>query len=317
MNNENDTSHHILVTGGSGFIGHHLVKQLSSSYHVTVIDLVAPNSPVKDVDYIQADISELSGEDIGPTVDGIIHLAAISRVITAEYHALPTWTTNVEGTQHLLSLLYSREKKPWFIYGSSREVYGEPISFPVTESHPLLPMNRYAQSKLAAEHLVSLYSNSCAVPSMILRFSNVYGDINDQLDRVIPKFILQALDGEDLELQGATNTFDFTHISDTVQGILLAIQSLTTRSDSSCRRYNICTGQGTTLRKLADLTIELTNSSSRTIETSSRTFDVGSYWGDFLRAKTELGYSPTIPLREGLSGLVAKFQTIEIEEVTL
>ncbi len=305
----------LCITGASGFIGTSLIKCLEANFSLVLIDIVPPKIQLNDKSkFIQMDVNNIETNHIEDCV-GIIHLAAISRVIWGEERPLETWTVNVETTQHLLNIAQQMKNKPWIIYGSSREIYGEPNDLPVNEKNSWKPINRYGVSKLAAEGLIKLYGENNNVSTIILRFSNVYGNNFDQMDRVIPKFMKLAIQDDMLELQGSTNSFDFTHINDTINGLLLSIKYINTnRISSFC--FNICTGVGTTLDELSKLILEITKSSSSIKETTRRSYDVNNYIGDFSLANEILQYEPKVELREGLI-ILYNLLVNEIQEVKL
>ena len=308
----------ILVTGANGLIGEQLTLLLKDKYELTLIDNREKNKEGlsdsdTNVNFVLKDIQDLTKEDMAD-VSGIIHLAAVSRVIWGHERPLDTWNVNVGGTQHILNLCQSLNHKPWIIYGSSREVYGEAESFPVDEGQPWKPMNVYGVSKLAAEALVHTYMHENEVPCISLRFSNVYGSLNDHKDRVIPQFIANALSGKDLELHQGSNTFDFTHLDDTAQGIVNTVEyirdtdwEIVERQD----RFNICTGKRTSLKQLSDIILKETGSTSSIIETSPRNYDVNHFYGSWDLAKSVLNYKPKVSLADGLKRLIESMKREE------
>ena len=151
--------------------------------------------------------------------DGVVHLAAISRVVDAEKDKTNCIAVNLFGTKYLVDVL-ERSKDTWLIFGSSREVYGEQKQFPVKESAPKKPINIYGECKLQGEQLIKERLQKYA----ILRFSNVYGNDYDIEGRVVPAFVKRALTDQILYLEGGEQTIDFTHISNTVESIIDTIQ---------------------------------------------------------------------------------------------
>ena len=310
----------VVITGSSGLIGTSLFRELRNNYQLILIDNRYPKYDLnKCSQFILKDIRELTKDDLEGAI-GIIHLAAVSRVIWGEERPLETWSVNVEGTQHLLNLALFVDTVKWIIYGSSREVYGEPTSFPVSDGHSLAPLNRYGVSKLAAEGLLNIFHKNTQIPALSLRFSNVYGSLFDQMDRVIPKFILQALNNEPLKIEGNQNTFDFTHINDTIKAIISAIKYLengriTYDNKVKYNALNICTGRETKLLELGQLIIRLTNSSSSIQEVSPRSYDVKNFRGDWKIANNLLSYKPEIELEQGLKDYIEliRSQMIEVQ----
>ncbi len=287
----------VVITGGAGLIGLGLTSLLKETAEIVVLDTRKPMQ--NGIEWVQGDIQEFDTHihDLGD-FDGIIHLAAVSRVIDAENDPLETWKVNVGGTLKILETI--RNKSPWIIYGSSREVYGEQTDFPVKETASRKPINVYGITKLTCERLVAEYIKSKKTKGAILRFSNVYGGANDHRTRVIPFFISQALKGEPLMLNGRSNTFDFTHLDDTVMGIIKTLEWIKKAKPGSCEDFNICTGKATTLERLADLVVEYTGSSSEIRDNTRREYDVNNFCGSWEKAENLLGYNPSIPIEKGL-----------------
>jgi len=311
---------HILVTGGSGFIGRTLVKKLvARGTSVIVYDIV----PFPDPEPINSRVKYLSG-DIRDTrtlemifrefrIEGVIHLAAVSRVITAQNDPELCWDVNVNGTRSLLDAITTSPQKPWIIMGSSREVYGEPEILPVPESYGFHPINIYGEAKVAGERLVREYAETHGLNSVVLRFSNVYGARYDILDRVIPRFILKALQDETLEIHGGGQIFDFTHVDDTTHGILLAVAYLQKQMNSgSFDDFHILTGTPHSLQDVAAMIEMALNKPLNTVYTGPRNYDVVRFFGDPSKAYANLGFQASIPLEVGIQKTVELFQEEEI-----
>ena len=159
--------------------------------------------------------------------NGVIHLAAVSRVIIAQNNPKECIRTNISGTKVLLEVLsHESLEKPWLIFGSSREVYGEPHMLPVLETFEKKHVNIYGDSKIQGENMFKDFANLHNTSAIILRFSNVYGNEFDLLDRVIPKFIKAINNGECLIIEGGEQVIDFTHIDDTIDTIIKTIYYL-------------------------------------------------------------------------------------------
>ena len=178
----------ILVTGSAGLIGRKLVQSLKSSGS----DVVEFDSVHETAHSSYGDI--LNKEHIAQKIrgcHGIVHLAALSRVIWGEKFPSLCQFVNQLGTKNLLDEALDLPQKPWFLYASSREVYGEQEILPVREEAKLAPLNVYAKTKVYAENLVGK-AGERGLPTSILRFSNVFGGVQDHKDRVIPAFCLGA-----------------------------------------------------------------------------------------------------------------------------
>ncbi|NVM44223.1 MAG: GDP-mannose 4,6-dehydratase [Candidatus Lokiarchaeota archaeon] len=301
----------ILITGSSGFIGFAL-KRLLVEKGIEIVTYDIKENSLDDV----RDISALQAKIIG--VDGIVHLAAVSRVKIAQENPLECINTNIGGLTNVLEStreLIFENGHPWVIFGSSREVYGEPMNLPVVETSNRKAINVYGVSKLSGEELCKVYSDNYGLKIRVLRFSNVYTGANDHLDRVIPKFILHALNKEDLVINGSgEELFDFTYITDTIQGIWGCIQeiegSLLLFDD-----FNISTGVPLSLRELAEIIIENTNSSSRVKYTQSRSYDVNKFYADPGKARKILGFSPKITIKKGIDLAIQELKMLRSAKV--
>ena len=188
-----------MVTGSEGLIGKELSRKLLER-KINVIGYDIKNG--QDV------LDQKSLERIICDVDGVIHLAAISRVVTGYKDPYAAVMTNVIGTSNILDLIRRKNPSCWMIFGSSREVYGESQSIK-KESDPQKPVNVYGVSKSAGEYLSLCYGNNYNLRTFVVRFSNVYGGLNDHPDRVIPRFFNQALANSDITVYGGNQIFDF------------------------------------------------------------------------------------------------------------
>lgn len=304
----------ILITGGAGFIGSTTVKELlNEGFHVEVIDIKKGSTSLFDVkdriEYHRFDVRDYdSVKKVVNEVDGIIHLAAISRVIWGYERPKECIDINIGGTTNVLEAARKSKNQPWVIFGSSREVYGEPDSIPVKEDATKKPMNVYGVSKLAGEMLCRRYHGNYGLRAGILRFSNVYGGAHDILDRVIPRFILNAMNDKDIEIHGGEQLFDFTHLSDTVRGITILAKRLDQCEDKYCEDYHILTGNSTDLGELSNLILDEVKSNSNVLYTSPRSYDVEKFCGDPGKAKEKLGFQASMGIKEGIRRTVRLFK---------
>src|SRR3990167_3176400 len=206
----------ILITGSKGLIGSALKRSLQL-LNIEVVGIDS-NEPVDHPDHGTILDQDTLFHRIR-NCDGVIHLAAVSRVIFGEKFPKLCWETNVLGTQKVLEAAMYSKKKPWVLYASSREVYGEQKILPVNEKALLQPVNIYGESKVEAENQTLSFSKKGLITG-IVRFSNVFGSVHDHPDRVIPAFCLAAVQRDEIRVDGKENLFDFTYIDDVVHGIL-------------------------------------------------------------------------------------------------
>ena len=237
--------------------------------------------------------------------DGVYHLAAVSRVAWGQEDPFNCWLTNQVGTINVLEACTKADSKPVLLEASSREVYGEPLYLPVNEGHPKRPKSVYGLTKLSAERACQSYSNKSgldpSVNHVIMRFSNVYGSERDLPERVIPKFMNQALRGEDITLYGGDQILDFTFIDDTISGIM-KLGSACLEGDGSIfgEDFHFVTGRGVSVHQLASIIVDLVGSRSKIIHGASNIFEVRKFIGDSTKAHKILGYEARVSLEHGL-----------------
>jgi nucleoside-diphosphate-sugar epimerase len=296
----------ILVTGSEGLVGTALAPELRTrGFAVAGLDLKLPaDHPGR------ADVAD--GERVAQLMDGccgIVHLAAVSRVVWAERDPERCWRTNVEATRSLLSSAQGSPARPWLLFASSREVYGEPARLPVAEDDALRPVNIYGRSKAEGESLV-LAAREHGMATAVVRFSNVYGSTDDHPDRVVPAFARGAVEGSDLRVDGSGSTFDFAHLGDTVAGVLAVIDALE-RGERRLPAIHFCTGRATTLGELAQIANRAGGGRSRIIEMPQRSYDVTRFVGDPGRARALLGWQASTEVVEGVRRLVHDFAKLQ------
>ena len=290
---------HVLITGGAGLIGTASKTYFEQrGWNVSTLDLRDCDLDGRTIDHV-GDIVELKSlQDILQDIDGVLHLAAISRVIDAELNKEECTRVNVNGTKRLLEAA-SAAKCRWFIFGSSREVYGEPISLPVSEENGVAPINHYGHAKVIGENMVK---NHCEMNEMAhsnLRFSNVYGHSGDHQTRLVNAFIIQALKSESLEIHGGGQLFDFTHVDDTAAAIFAAAEMLHDLNES-LPTIHVLPGEAVAIEDLAAMVISITDSNSEIVYTPGRDYDVERFHGDPSRMNEILGYKCSTDIRTGL-----------------
>ncbi|MBY0461593.1 MAG: NAD-dependent epimerase/dehydratase family protein [Alphaproteobacteria bacterium] len=285
----------LLVTGSKGLIGSALsvcLNQLGFVFKPFDVRFDPGHSGAGDIRDKDSVRKAVEGSI------GIIHLAGTSRVISGEKDPELCWEQNVEGTENVIEAALNSPLKPWVVYASSREVYGQQDLLPVAEDTVLRPMNVYAYSKVAAEKRIKDAREEGLITS-ILRFSNVFGSPFDHEDRVIPAFCRAALLGENLYVEGAENTFDFTFVDDVVRGIA-AVVGILTKCPQNLPPIHFTTGRGITLKEAASIITERAKSFSLVKEMPPRSFDVSRFYGNPSRAKELLGWMPQFSFEEAI-----------------
>lgn len=282
----------ILVTGSSGLVGRELVARLRHMGHEPVaFDLMPVDGAfARDIRDPEALTAALSG------CDGVYHLAAVSRVAWGEQDPATCHSINVAATQLLVERMRDAGK-PWLVFASSREVYGDPASARVTEGDPIAPVNAYGRSKAEAEIVIG-GARSDGFRTAIVRLSNVYGTLNDHPDRAVPALLWRAINDAPIELTGGENYFDFVHVDDSVDGLIAAGEAVA--AGASPPAVHLATGQPTSLATLARTAIELCGSRSDVKILPARSFDVSGFCGDPAQANALYGWRAKVALPEGM-----------------
>lgn len=291
----------ILVTGSAGLIGSAVVERLrSDGLDVREFDVAA--DAAQDVRDAAALDRALAG------VSGIVHLAAVSRVVWAERD--PEWTEAVnlvplrQIAAHMRNAAARGGRSPWLIFASSREVYGDCARRPVREDAAFSPRNVYARSKVAGEECVAGLARDGFIAN-VCRFSNVYGSIADHADRVVPAFARAAATGGTIRMDGPDCEFDFTHVDDVVRGLGSAIEA--TAAGQQFDPVHFVTGRPCTLGELADLALAGARAPVTLATAPARTFDVARFCGDPARAQQLFGWRAEVPIEQGIRRLIDDF----------
>lgn len=294
----------ILVTGSNGLVGSSLIKRLEE-LGVICIPFDIQTHKIQNIQYLEAlySIEE---------VDGIVHLAGTSRVVLGQQNPELCRLNNVLGTRNVIKKALSQKKKPWILFASSREVYGQQDSLPVHEFFDRRPMNVYAKSKHLAENLL-LEARKYSLKTAIMRLSNVFGGLTDHANRVIPAFCLAALNNNTLKLEGADNVFDFTYIEDVVEGIIKLIHLINTSSEPP-PPIHFVSNRGISLSEAASIIIDKAQG-GQIIKTTPRTYDVSKFYGDNSRARSLLDWSPRHTFEEAISRFINDLKTHPFNEV--
>ncbi len=291
----------ILITGSEGLVGSALRAALGASgADIVGLDLRGAAAERGDVRNAGAVRSAIGG------CTGVVHLAAVSRVIWAERDPDECWRTNVGGLRNVIEAAEREREPPWILFASSREVYGQPDHLPATEEAPLRPINIYGRSKVEGERLL-LAASERGVRTAVVRLSNVYGTTRDHADRVVPAFARAAALGMPLRVEGPDRTFDFTHIDDTCAGLQGLIERLA-GPQAPPPPVHLLTGRPTALGELAALAVRLAGTRSPICEAPPRSYDVSSFYGCPKRAAELLGWVARVQLAEGLDRLIEAFR---------
>lgn len=301
----------VLVTGGAGFIGSHVVDRLvSDDCSVRVIDnlstgkLMNVNHHLRNgrVDFVNGDVRnfELVKKCVHD-VDAVVHLAAITSVPFSFKNPDLTYETNVRGTLNLLTSCVE-EKVGRFVFISSCAVYGEPMFLPVNERHPTNPISPYAKSKLVGEQYCLDFHEQRLLKAVVLRLFNVYGprQVFNDYSGVITSFIDRIRQKMPLIIYGdGSQTRDFVNVYDISQAVLQALEN----EAAEGKVFNIGFGTPTSLNELAKYVLELAGLNLEILYDKPRLGDIKDTFANISKAKKLLGYKPNFSLKDGLSAL--------------
>jgi UDP-glucose 4-epimerase len=307
----------VIVTGGAGFIGSELVRQLAArGDRVVIVDNLVNGKRdnvadvlSRDVTLLVADVRDLA--TVTPLLRDartVYHLACLG--VRHSVHS-PHENHDVNATATLQLLAAARQADvPRFVYVSSSEVYGGVQSTPIRgdrigEDHPAFPCTVYGGSKLAGESYTRAYFRTYGYPTVVVRPFNTYGPRSHHegdSGEVIPKFLLRCLAGRPMIVFGdGSQSRDFTYVSDTARGILMAGE----HTDAVGDTINIGTGTDVTIRDLARLVAQETGKTEAAVQHDEpRPGDVYRLIADVSKARALLGFEPTVSMAEGLRRLL-------------
>lgn len=317
----------VLITGGAGFIGSEVVRQLASAgAQVRIVDNLV-NGKRANINGLLNDQVKLHEVDIRDQnalrglvkgVDLILHLACLG-VRHSIHSPRENHEVNATATLDLLAMARNADVGR-FVYVSSSEVYGTARHVPMTEDHPTFPMTVYGASKLAGECYTRAYYETYGYPTVVVRPFNSYGPRSHHegdSGEVIPRFLLRCMAGQPMVIFGdGTQTRDFTFVSDTARGILLAATS----ESAIGQTVNLGSGYEISIRELAETVRETVGlDGTRIIYDDPRPGDVLRLYADATRAGDLLGFEPQISLKDGLGRLHQWYmdQGISPEELLL
>jgi UDP-glucose 4-epimerase len=306
----------VVVTGGAGFIGSEVVRQLAArGDHVVIVDNLVNGTRANveevlssRVTLLTVDIRDL--ETLRPYLREakvVYHLACLG--VRHSVHS-PQENHDVNATATLRLVAAARALEvPRFVYVSSSEVYGTARWVPMTEEHPTFPCTVYGAAKLAGECYVRAYHKTYGYPTVVVRPFNTYGPRSHHegdSGEVIPKFMLRCMAGRPLLIFGdGRQTRDFTFVSDTAAGILLAGE----HEQSVGQTINLGFGAEVSVNDLAIQVAAVVGRPDAEIRHDSpRPGDVLRLYADMSHAKALLGYEPRVSLGEGLSALLAWYK---------
>ena len=306
----------ILVTGGAGFIGSHLVETaLDQGYSVRVFDDLSTGSlrnleAVKDnphLEFMRGDVRRV--RQIGAAfddVDVVVHLAALVSVPLSMKAPASTLMTNALGTLNVLDRA-ARARFQRIVYASTCAVYGEPLEVPVREDAPLSPLSPYAASKLAGEALCDAYAATHGLETVCLRFFNVYGNRQSPgpYSGVVTSFLDCLRRDLPITIYGdGAQTRDFINVADVADAILKASVTWVNSAAKGSAKINVGTGNAVSINELAALIMRLGGKTMVPKHEPLRIGEIRHSVADTTQAWRVLGFRAGVPLEVGLRQLL-------------
>jgi len=314
----------ILITGGAGFIGSNLAGRAVQAGHTVIVfdDFSTGRKENLDgiIDHPHFNLIEGTILDRGHladvmksfTIEAISHQAARPSVARSVEDPLATNEINVTGTLNMLKAALDTGVKK-VVVAISSSVYGDTPELPKKETMPYNPQSPYAVSKVTKELYLKVFHDIYGLDTVGLRYFNVYGrrqDPQSHYAAVIPKFVMAALKGEPITIEGdGGQTRDFTYIDDVVDANLAGF----VQDEAAGRSFNIAYGARISILALAEKIIEITESSSEITYREKRQGDIRHSLADISYAGKYLGYQPKFDLEKGLTETIEWYRKVPVK----
>ncbi|MBA3272976.1 MAG: NAD-dependent epimerase/dehydratase family protein [Chthoniobacterales bacterium] len=311
----------VLITGGLGFIGSNLALRLHGlGANLTLVDSLIPEygGSLFNVDQIKHDvkvnISDVrdvySVQHLVQEQDYLFNLAGQTSHLDSMVHPVADLEINCHAQLSILEACRACNLDVKIVFASTRQVYGRPEFLPVTESHPLNPVDVNGINKMSGEKYRLLYSSVHGVHATAVRLTNTIGPrmrIKDSRQTFVGIWIRQLLEGKPIEVWGGQQLRDFTDVEDAVDAFLLVAAGEETDGEV----YNLGGNEVVDLGTLAKLMVEVNGSgeySIREFPPERHAIDIGDYYGDFSKIRTALGWTPKRTLRETIETTLAYYR---------
>jgi UDP-glucose 4-epimerase len=311
----------VLITGGLGFIGSNLARRLHRlGAEITVVDSLLPdyggNRYNVDgiADQLQINISDVrdthSLRSLVQGKDYLFNLAGQTSHLDSMLNPMPDLEINCQAQLSILETCRVHNPTIKIVFASTRQIYGRPDHLPVGESHPLNPVDINGINKMAGEKYHLLYNDIYGIPATALRLTNTIGPrmrIKDARQTFVGLWVRQILEGQPISVWGGKQLRDFTDVEDAVDAFLMAAASPSTNGQV----YNLGGSEVVDLVSVAKLMVEVNGSGKyemRDFPADRRAIDIGDYYGDFSKIRTELGWTPKRALRETIESTLRYFR---------
>ncbi|MEN4005904.1 MAG: SDR family oxidoreductase [Methanobacteriaceae archaeon] len=301
----------VVVTGGLGFIGSHIVERLNKNNEILIVDDQSSGKieNIKDLDFSKIDttlgsITSINLEEIFEGCNYLFHLAAVTSVPESVENPIHCNNVNITGTLKVLKAAKAAGIQK-VVFSSSSAVYGEVKSLPISENHPINPLSPYAVSKAAGELYCNVFSEIYGLPTVVLRYFNVFGprqDPNSQYAAVIPNFIEKMIKNERPVIYGdGEQTRDFISVKHVVDANILAAESEETGV------FNIGLGKSTSVNQLFEMINGVLGKDIEPVYEKERAGDIKHSVADISKAKSS-GFNPESGFEDDLKETIEWFK---------
>jgi nucleoside-diphosphate-sugar epimerase len=311
----------VLITGGLGFIGSNLARRLVQlGSEVTVVDSLIPDYGgnlynVEGIrDRIQVNVSDVRDtHSLRHLVLGkqfLFNLAGQTSHLDSMTNPMPDLEINCQAQLSILETCRACNPKVKIVFASTRQIYGRPNQLPVSETHPINPVDVNGINKMAGERYHLLYNDVHGIPATALRLTNTIGPrmrVKDARQTFVGLWVRQLLEGKPISVWGGKQLRDFTDVEDAVDAFLMAAASSATNGQV----YNVGGSEVIDLAALAKLLVEVNGGGSHEIQefpAERRAIDVGDYYADFSKIREQLGWKPKRSLRETIKTTLGYFR---------
>lgn len=304
----------VVVTGGAGFIGSNIAEELCDGNEIAIVDDLS-SGRMRNIEHLleRPNVSFVRGSIVDLPLlqkafagaDYIFHLAAIPSVPLSIDNPVRSNEVNINGTLNVLVAARDCHAKK-VVFSSSCAVYGDTPTLPARENLPIVPLSPYAVTKAAGEQYCAVFRQVYGLPTVCLRYFNVYGprqDPNSEYAAVVPKFINAALSGRQLTIFGdGQQTRDFVFVKDVVSANICAAQA------DAGGVFNIGSGRQTSVIELANLIQKLAGHQAEPVFRPPKPGEIKHSYSDISRAR-EIGYTPQRSLEEGIRKTISSFKS--------
>ncbi len=300
----------LIIVGGNGFIGKHLVDcALTAGHEVVAVDLGDRGSLPESIEYLAGGIDELcERSDLLEWASAVCHLASATIPASSAQHPMKEVDGNIRPTVKLLEKMIECGNRRLVFLSSGGAVYGAPQECPIPESHALDPISHYGAGNVAIEKIIGSFSALQGLEAAIIRPANPYGTGQNNLGQlgVISTFLAKLRDGEPVQVYGDGSIVrDFVHVADLARLIVDCIEKGATGV------YNCGGGTGSSINELI-AEIEAATGRALQIERHpARPFDPKEIVLDISKARRDLRWVPQVTLREGIGEMVAEFGLLD------